>query len=177
MPHIRLSPEIPGIQGLMAFRPETAKPLLALAEELLRAPSSLSRGERELVATYVSAKNGCGFCSRSHAAFARAQLAERADAADEVLAGTIPGSVSPKLRALLVIAGAAAESGKRVTDELVASARSEGATDIEIHDTVLIAAAFCMFNRYVDGLGAITPDDPAAYAGMANRIVHEGYAT
>jgi hypothetical protein len=53
--------------------------------------------------------------------------------------------------------------------------RAEGATDLEIHDTVLIAAAFCMFNRYVDGLGTSAPDDPAQYAASAQHLVRHGY--
>jgi hypothetical protein len=83
--------------------------------------------------------------------------------------------VSAKLKALLRIAGAVQRSGRDVTEDFVRSARAEGATDLEIHDTVLIAAAFCMFNRYVDGLGTYAPDDPASYAAMAEHIVTSGY--
>jgi alkylhydroperoxidase/carboxymuconolactone decarboxylase family protein YurZ len=85
--------------------------------------------------------------------------------------------ITPKLRALLAIATAVQNSGRDVTEALVASARSQGATDTEIHDAVLIAAAFCMFNRYCDGLAAVTPQDPAAYVGMAKQIIKNGYST
>jgi len=80
-----------------------------------------------------------------------------------------------KLKALQVIASAVAESGHTVTAEQVAQAREAGATDLEIHDTVLIAAVFCMFNRYVDGLATTAPDDPALYAVGAQRLVTQGY--
>ena len=61
MPHIDLSVGLPGIVGPMAFRPETAKPLNELAEILLQGPSTLARGERELIASYVSSQNDCVF--------------------------------------------------------------------------------------------------------------------
>jgi alkylhydroperoxidase family enzyme len=83
--------------------------------------------------------------------------------------------VSAKLKTLLVIAAAVRHSGRGVTAELVATARAAGATDLEIHDTVLIAAVFCMFNRYVDGLATAAPDDPAAYALGAQHLVTQGY--
>jgi hypothetical protein len=89
------------------------------------------------------------------------------------LAGT--ADVSPKLRALLVIAGQVQRGGKHVTKDAVEHARSAGATDVEIHDAVLIAAAFCMFNRYVDGLATWAPTDPAMYEANAERIVAHGY--
>ena len=62
-----------------------------------------------------------------------------------------------------------------MTADDIARARAEGATDVEIHDTVLIAAAFCMFNRYVDGLATLTPADPAAYDDMGRRMAEHGY--
>jgi alkylhydroperoxidase family enzyme len=92
-----------------------------------------------------------------------------------VLSDADTAAVSDKLRALLRIAAAVREDGRKVTPDLVAAARTEGATDVEIHDTVLIAAAFCMFNRYVDGLGTLPAAEPAMYAAMANRITTEGY--
>ena len=80
------------------------------------------------------------------------------------------------MKALLVIAGNVAESGKRVTEADIARARQHGATDLEIHDTVLIAAAFCMFNRYVDGLATWAPDDPDFYRQRAALVAENGYA-
>jgi uncharacterized peroxidase-related enzyme len=159
----------------MRFRPETAKPLNDLAEVLLRGPSTLSRGERELIAAYVSGLNDCRFCCGSHSAFAAAQLDGGMTVVDEVRADPDSAPVSTKLRALLRIAAAVRDSGREVTAALVDAARADGATDVEIHDTVLIAAAFCMFNRYVDGLGTLAPDDPQLYAATAKQIVEFGY--
>ena len=83
--------------------------------------------------------------------------------------------VSAKLKTLLAIAAAVQQSGLSVTTEQVAEARAAGATDLEIHDTVLIAATFCLFNRYVDGLATMAPDDPAVYAAGAQRLIKQGY--
>jgi len=179
MAHIDLGfdeKESPGITGLMRYRPETGGPLSALAEALLRAPNSLSRGERELIAAHVSALNECAFCRDSHSAFAAAQLEPGMILVEQVRAHPETAPISAKLRALLAIAAAVRADGRAVTPELVAAARAAGATDVEIHDTVLIAAAFCMFNRYVDGLATFAPTDPAAYAESARRVVEIGRA-
>ncbi|XVV07195.1 carboxymuconolactone decarboxylase family protein [Actinosynnema sp. CA-248983] len=178
MAHIDLGVDetlLPGITGLLTYRPETAGPLNQLAEVLLRGPNSLSRGERELIAAHVSGLNDCTFCHHSHAAFAAAQLDEGMDLVTQACANPATAPVSPKLRALLAIATAVQSSGREVTEGLVATARAEGATDVEVHDTVLIAAAFCMYNRYVDGLGTLAPTDAAAYEASAARIVTHGY--
>ncbi|HXL88943.1 MAG TPA: peroxidase-related enzyme [Streptosporangiaceae bacterium] len=175
MPHISLGNDAPGILSLFQYRPETARPLCDLADALLVAPSSLTRGERELIASYVSTLNDCEFCASSHAAFAAAQLPEGMTLVDQVRADAAGAPVSAKLSALLRIAAAVQRSGKDVREADVAAAREAGATDVEIHDTVLIAAAFCLFNRYVDGLATILPDDPAGYAAMAGLIVTNGY--
>ena len=175
MPHISLGNDAPGIVSLFIYRPETAKPLSDLAETLLRGPNSLTRGERELIAAYVSRLNDCNFCSDSHAAFAAAQLPEGMTLVDDVRADLATAPVSAKLGALLRIAAAVQRGGKNVRAEDVEAAREAGASDQEIHDVVLIAAAFCMFNRYVDGLATTLPDDPGGYAVMAELIVNAGY--
>jgi uncharacterized peroxidase-related enzyme len=175
MPHINLGNDLPGIVGLLHFRPETGRPLSELAEALLRGPSTLSRGERELIASYVSGLNECEFCASSHSAFAAAQLPEGMPLVDQVRADPEHARVSAKLKALLRIATRVQGGGKQVTAADVAAARTAGASDLEIHDTVLIAAAFCMYNRYVDGLATIAPEDPAAYAQNADQIVASGY--
>ncbi|NUT48629.1 MAG: carboxymuconolactone decarboxylase family protein [Saccharothrix sp.] len=178
MAHIDLGldeTQFPGINGPMRFRPESAKPLNELAEVLLRGAHSLSPGERELIAAYVSGLNECNFCHNSHAAFAAAQLDEGMTLVQQVKADLDAAPVSEKLRALLRIAGAVQESGLKVTIDLVDQARAQGATDVEIHDTVLIAAAFCMYNRYVDGLATFAPAEPEVYAEAAKRIVAHGY--
>jgi uncharacterized peroxidase-related enzyme len=175
MPHIALTSAEPGIRGLLRYRPETARPLSELTEVLLRGPGTLTRGERELIAAYVSALNDCRYCSSSHSACAAAQLPGGMALVEQVRAGPASAPVSAKLQALLTIASAVAHSGHAVTAEHVADARAAGATDVEIHDTVLIAAAFCMFNRYVDGLATIAPEDPALYAAGAQRLIKHGY--
>jgi uncharacterized peroxidase-related enzyme len=176
--HIDLGPDethFPGISGLMRYRPETAKPLNELAEVLLRGPHSLTPGERELIAAYVSGLNECTFCCASPSAFAAAQLEAGMPLVDRVRADPDSAPISAKLRALLHIAAAVREDGRKVTADLVEVARAEGATDVVIHDTVLIAAAFCMFNRYVDGLATLPAADPERYAQSAQRIVAHGY--
>ena len=175
MPHIALTSAEPGIRGLLRYRPETARPLSELTEVLLRGPGTLTRGERELIAAYVSALNDCRYCSSSHSACAAAQLPGGMALVEQVRAGPASAPASAKLKALLTIASAVAHSGHAVTAEHVADARAAGATDVEIHDTVLIAAAFCMFNRYVDGLATIAPEDPALYAAGAQRLIKHGY--
>jgi uncharacterized peroxidase-related enzyme len=175
MPHVPVPAGVPGILSLFAFRPETAGPLNQLAEVLLRGPSTLSRGERELIAAYVSSKNGCEFCCSSHSAFAAHQLEGGVALVEAVKADPASAAISPKLAALLVVAGQAQQGGRSVTAAAVAAARAVGASDVEVHDTVLIAAAFCMFNRYVDGLATSVPPDPAMYDLVAKQIIEHGY--
>ncbi|MFC4011374.1 carboxymuconolactone decarboxylase family protein [Nonomuraea purpurea] len=175
MPYIELGNDAPGMTGLLRYRPETGKVLSELAEVLLRGDNTLSRGERELIASYVSTLNGCRFCAMSHGAFAAAQLPGGESVVADACSAPDTAPVSGKLRALLRVAAAVRDGGSAVTPQDVAAARQAGATDAEIHDTVLIAAAFCMFNRYVDGLGTTAPDDPALYAHRAAHIVAHGY--
>jgi len=176
MAHITLPDGLPGIRGPMAFRPETAKPLNELVDVLLRGPHSLTPGERELIATFVSARNECRYCQTIHGAIAAHHLGGNEDLVRHVKADPEHAAISEKLKSLLVIAGKTAESGGHVTDEDVARARELGATDLEIHDTVLIAAAFCMFNRYVDGLATWAPDDPDFYRQRAAIVAENGYS-
>ena len=177
MPHIPLPPDLPGIRGAMAFRPETARPLNALVEVLLTGPSTLSRGERELIATYVSSRNCTHYCHSIHGAIAAAHLGGNEALVMQVKSDFTQAAISPKLKALLSIAGKVQQDGKLVTAEDVRAARVLGATDLEIHDTVLIAAAFCMYNRYVDGLGTDQPEDEALYRERGRRVARDGYVT
>lgn len=178
MAHIGIQEGIPGIVGAFNFRPETAKPLRELAEVLLRGPSILSSAEREAIAAFVSTRNDCRFCKLSHSAAA----AEHHGGADadyqwiEALRNNPEvADISSKMKALLWIAGKVQQGGKQVTEADIAAARREGATDVEIHDTVLIAAAFCMYNRYVDGLATWQPENAADYRPMGKRMAEEGY--
>jgi uncharacterized peroxidase-related enzyme len=178
MAHISLKEGLPGIRGPMTFSPETTKPLAELAQVLLTGPNSLTPAEREMIATYVSSQNDCFYCQSCHGSTAAQHLGGK-DADYEFIAemkrnfeGT---SLSPKMKSLLNIAGKVQQGGKNVTASDVGRARSEGATDKEIHDTVLIAAAFCMFNRYVDGLATWQPSDPEIYREIGQQTSQQGY--
>lgn len=175
MAHIKLPDGLPGIIGPLTAYPETAKHLRGLAEEVLRGPSSLTLAERELIATYVSAQNDCTFCMYSHASTARALYGTDGDLVDQTISDFQQSDLSDKMKALLVIAGKVQQGGRRVTDEDVASARAAGADDKAIHDAVLISAAFCMFNRYVDGLGTWVPEDPRMYEQGGAERAEKGY--
>jgi uncharacterized peroxidase-related enzyme len=173
----QLGREFPGIVGPMTFRPETAAPINDLVNILLRGESTLTRGERELIATHVSRLNDCFFCQTIHGAVAAAQLDHGEALVAKVKTDWLNADVSPKLKALLNVAGKVQRDGKLVTTEDVDAARREGATDREIHDTVLIAAVFAMCNRYVDGLGTWAPSDPDTYRASAAEIVEHGYSS
>ena len=160
----------------MAFRPETAKVLNELVDVLLRQPNSLAPGERELIATYVSSENDCYYCQTIHGAIAACDHKDDEALVAQVKRNFSAARISDKLKALLAIAGQVQKGGKSVTSDAVEQARQLGATDTEIHDTVLIAAAFCMFNRYVDGLATVASQDPEFYRQRAVQIVRDGYA-
>jgi alkylhydroperoxidase family enzyme len=167
MAHIPLPEGLPGITALLAYKPSTGTRLAEFAHELLRGASPLTPAERETIASYVSRLNECEFCARSHGATV------------QYLDGSLPGDAGPdtpgRLGALLRLASRVAQGGRCTTDQEVADARAAGATDEEIHDTVLVAAAFCMFNRYVDGLAAPTPHEEAIYDDMGARLAEHGY--
>lgn len=175
MPHIRLPEGLPGILGPMAFSPATAKPLNELAEVLLRSSNGLTPGEREMIATYVSSQNDCFFCQTVHGAAAAHHLGGNETLIKEMKRNFEAAAVSDKMKALLAIAGKVQKGGKHVTAEDIERARQQGATDKEIHDAVLIAAAFCMYNRYVDGLATWAPTDPAIYRERGKFLAEEGY--
>lgn len=177
MAHIELPEGLHGIRSAMAFRPETAKPLNELVEVLLRGPSTLSPGERELIATYVSSLNDCYYCQTIHGAIAAANLNGDEELVKRVKHDFQHADISDKLKALLAIAAKVQKDGKSVTPKDVARAREQGATDVEIHDTVLIAAAFCMYNRYVDGLGTSQPQDEAMYRERGKKVARDGYVS
>ncbi len=175
MAYINLTEGLPGIRALFDFRPETAEPLCRLGDVLLHQPNSLSRADRELIATYVSSLNDCYYCQTSHGAIAAYHLNGNEDLVSQVKSDLGNAPVSAKLKALLLIAGKVQRGGKQVTAEDVENARRLGASDLEIHDTVLIAAAFCMYNRYVDGLGTWAPKDLESYKERAAVVAEGGY--
>lgn len=178
MAHIQLPDGLPGIRGPMAFSPETARPLNLLVDQLLwSADNTLSRGERELIATYVSSENDCRYCQTIHGAIASYCLGDNEGSlVGQVKDNPETAPVSEKMKALLAIAGSVQKGGKHVSIDQIERAKGEGATDREIHDTVLIAAAFCMFNRYVDGLATGMPDDPAMFRQRAALVAEQGYS-
>lgn len=179
MPYIALPEGFPGIRSLFMYSPDTAKPLNDLVQTLLHDPatSTLTPGERELIATYVSSLNECKYCASTHGAIAKYQLDGDENVVKDVIKNPATADISPKLQSLMHIAAKVQQSGRSVTPADIDAARNQGATDKEIHDTVLIAAAFCLFNRYVDGLGTWAPDDPAVYDAIGKQRASEGYLT
>ncbi len=175
MAYIELTNQLPGITGLLKQFTQTAKPLSELAQVLLRGPSTLTPGERETIASYVSSRNECTFCMNSHGAAARQLLKDNALWVDEVISDVESSGVSSKMKALLNIAGKVQQSGQNVTRDDIQRAHDEGADDQEIHDTVLIAAAFCMYNRYVDGLGTWAPENREDYVEGGKVLATVGY--
>jgi uncharacterized peroxidase-related enzyme len=175
MAHIQLDNEMPGIVGLLWTKPATGKPLAKLAQALMKGPSTLSSGEREMIAAYVSSRNDCNFCCNSHSAAAVHYLGGNEALLGQVKQDPLSAPVSNKMKALLAIAGKVQQSGKLVTPADVDNARKAGATDEEVQDTVLIAAAFCMYNRYVDGMGTLEPEDKSEYKDMGKRMAKKGY--
>ncbi len=178
MPHIALPEEMPGITAGFAFRPETARPMRELAHVLLHTAGNdgFPSRDRELLAAFVSSRNTCFFCQTSHGAAASHLNGGDATLVEAVCSDYRSAPIPKKLKALLAIAEQVQMDGKRVTAELVEEARRQGASDLDIHDTVLIAAAFCMYNRYVDGLATWQPRNGAMYVEMGRRIAEEGYA-
>ena len=162
MPYIPLKENLHGITGLLDYRLDTALPIRELTQILLRGESTLTEGERELIAAVVSNANECAFCTAAHTAIADLYIGDpEISAKAKEDPQTAP--LSEKMKALLQIARAVQKNGKFVTEQMVKLARDDGATDRELHDTVLIAALFSLYNRYVDGLASVTPTDPAFY--------------
>ncbi len=174
MAYIPLEAHLPGITGLLEYRKDSGAPIRELTQILMRGPSTLTEGERELIATVVSNKNECKFCTAAHTAAANILLGEE-ETSSKAKGDILSAPVSEKMKALLTIASQVQVSGKNVTAEVIRKAKDEGATDIEIHDTVLIAALFCLYNRYVDGLATATPTDPSFYNSLGERLKQHGY--
>ncbi len=174
MAFIPVQEHLPGVTGLLEFRTDTAKPIRELTQFLLRGSNTLTTAEREMIATAVSGGNECTFCTTAHKAVTDKLLGEK-ETSCKVLDDIATAPVTPKLKALLNIALQVRENGKQVTSEAITKAKAEGATDIEIHDTVLIAALFCLYNRYVDGLGTDLPANADYYNTLTERLTTIGY--
>lgn len=177
MPHIGLPPEKPGIVALATYRPDVYSRLASLADLLLHQEhpeSSLSLGERELIATYVSSLNQCNYCEAAHGSIVAVHLGD-SKVVEHVKLDFESSDASPKMKSLLRIAGMVKRSGNDVSSDAVENAKREGASDMDIHDTVLITAMFCMYNRYVDGLKTEMPQDMAAFAWRGAVMAKNGY--
>jgi uncharacterized peroxidase-related enzyme len=177
MPHINLNNDFPGMRSALAYSPETAAPMGVLAEILLRSNDGLQPAERELIGMYVSYLNDCFYCHHSHGEIACIYLGGDRELVEQVRKDYTKAAISDKLKSLLALAAKVQQGGKNVTRQDVTGAKENGATDKDIHDTVLIAAAFCMFNRYVDGLATTTPTDMSSYPIRAKQIVDHGYGS
>ena len=177
MPHIDLKNDFPGMRSVLAYSPETAAPMGVLAEILLRSKEGLAPAERELIGMYVSYLNDCFYCDHSHGEIACIYLDGDRGLVEQVRKDYTKAAISEKLKSLLAIAAKVAQGGKFVTTEDIANAKENGAEDRDIHDTVLIAAAFCMFNRYVDGLATTTPTDMSSYPLRAKQVAEKGYGS
>ena len=169
MPHITVAPHLPGITGLLEYRQDTAEPIRALTQLILRGPGTLTFAEREMIATVVSQANECRFCTAAHAAVTDVLLGE-SETCELIQTDIELAPISEKMKSLLQIAKLTQRGGHFVTESAVTRAKNNGATDLEIHDTVLIASLFCLYNKYVDGLATKLPDDSEYFKQLGARI-------
>jgi uncharacterized peroxidase-related enzyme len=161
--HIAVDPDVPGIGSLFKFRPDTAAIMMSLGKVLLRDNSIILPSHRQLIASYVSWLNQCKWCCNVHSSIAAHLPGVDASIVQAVKDDFETAPIPEKIKAFLNIASKVQGDARTVSDEDIARARAHGATDLEIHDVVLIAAMYCMNNRYVMGLDALTPEDPAFY--------------
>ena len=175
MAYIKTGVNQPGIVELLFYKGSTGKALSNLAHTLMHGPSSLSPGQREMIASYVSQLNDCEYCQHSHAASANSHFEDGGDTMNCVFSNIETAPISQKMKRLLDIASKVSRSGRSVTSMDVKYAKEAGASDEDIHDAVLIASAFCMYNRYVDGLGTSKPQSFDEYNQMGYRMSTVGY--
>jgi uncharacterized peroxidase-related enzyme len=176
-------PDAPGILAAIRLTPGLGVHLRGLADELLVQDfpgATISRAEREMLATAVSAANDCFYCMDSHGAFATAVLemlgqSDRAPIIDMLKKGSSDG-LDAKMQALLHIARTVRRSGLELRAADVEAALAAGASDADVQLAVLIAAAFSMYNRMVDGFRAKTPPSAEAYRARADEIAAHGYS-
>jgi uncharacterized peroxidase-related enzyme len=181
-PLVRGLPDAPGILAAIRLTPGLGVHLRGLADELLVNDfpgATLERAEREMLATAVSAGNDCFYCMDSHGAFATALLEssgspERISLIDDLKRGSTD-AMDPKMQALVDIARTVRREPRELTESAVDAAHAAGATDADIQLAVLIAAAFSMYNRMVEGFRARTPADPHAYDERAQQVADHGY--
>lgn len=190
-PIIETGNSLPGIIGLMKYRPETAVPLNALADVLLRSlESTLTRGEREFVFAAASYANECEFCAGVHAQCAAIHLDNEknvngsADALMELLRIQGPCAVADdtdqgeRLHQLAHLAAVVAT--RRGLDLRLSMAETHDLfakvlSPQEIHDAVLIASSACMYNRYVDAMNTDIPEHDGFYKEASQMLTSKGY--
>ncbi|MBC7886107.1 MAG: carboxymuconolactone decarboxylase family protein [Saprospiraceae bacterium] len=175
MAYITLDNSIPGMRSLLAYRPIIAPPLLALMKVVMRSNQGLSLGERELIATYVSYLNDCTNCHTIHGEVAQCFYKDTPELISQIKENYTKNSLTPRLQSLLAIAESVQKGGKHVSEVQIKTARENNISDLEIHDTVLIASMFCFFNRYIDGLGLTSNDTKETYKERAKMIAEHGY--
>ena len=176
-------PDVPGILAAIRLTPGLGVHLRGLADELLVNDfpgATISRGEREMLATAVSAANDCFYCMDSHGAFANALLEQTgatdlAPLIDVIKLGSSEG-LNDKMKALVHIARTVRREPRDLTDADVAAAHAAGATDADVQLAVLIASAFSMYNRMVEGFRARTLPSADAYRARAAEIAAHGYS-
>ena len=176
-------PDVPRIGVAMRLTPGLGVHLRGLADEILvhdYPGATLQRHEREMLATAVSAANDCLFCMDSHGAFANALL-EKAGATDlvpmiDVIKDGSSDGLSDKMCALLHIARTVQRDPRGLAEVDVDAATAAGATDADIQLAILIASAFSMYNRLVDGFRTRTAPTTEAYRARAVEIAEHGYS-
>lgn len=174
MTYIKTGVNQPGLVELLFYKGSTGKPLANLVHALMHGPSNLSKGERELIAAFVSELNDCDFCRETHSVTTNLHLKDNGKAISCAIKDIDSAPISDKMKLLLKLARKVQVSGKSVTESDVEQARNAGASDEDIHDTVLIASAFCMYNRYIDGLGT-RPGNQEEYTVLGQRFAKKGY--
>lgn len=175
MPFIQINNEFPGIEGLLFNYPATGKAICSLIQQVLRGPSGLSTAEREMIAAHTSYLNRCEYCTNTHTEIVSVLSKDDGETMSCVVNGMDTASVSPKMKALLQIAAKVQESGLQVMESDINNARTLGASDKDIHDTVLVASMFCFINRYVDGLRTERFAKKEDYKLPAKQLARFGY--
>jgi uncharacterized peroxidase-related enzyme len=176
MAYIPLDETKPGMRSLLAYHPVIAGPLTGLMELMMRSDQGLTKGERELIATFVSGINRCIPCENIHGAVACQLNGYSTDLLSAIKNNHHQAPVSDRLKGMLDLAACVAEGGIKVTADRIDSLKMQGCSHQEIHDIVLITAMFCMFNRYLDGLGILSHDTPFTLSERSNHIAKHGYA-
>lgn len=177
MAFITLDNTLQGMRQLLAYKPIIAGPMLALMEGVMRSNDGLSLGERELIASYISYLNDCRHCQIIHGEIAQCLLNDDDFIMDTLRSNFKELKLNPRINAILNIVKCIHLGGKHVGASQIDAAKKIGITEMEIHDTVLISSMFCMFNRYIDGLGLESTDTELSFKQRAKQIAENGYSS